>query len=149
VLSTDTGHARNYNNDPYGEHNPRSGYYANDSLLFESLSDDDTFSRKRVVTGARTPDGAAAFLKDALREEQVVSGRIGDVPVVAIYDERLDTGYVYLNPGETAVEPTDGAAVRADGERHLPDDLPLERVHTFDAMWFAWVGYYPDTSVYA
>ena len=149
VLSTDTGHARNYNNDPYGEYNPRSGYYANDSLLFESLSNDDTFSRKRVVMGARTPDGAAAFLKDALREEQVVSGRIGDVPVVAIYDERLDTGYVYLNPGETAVEPTDGAAVRADGERHLPDDLLLERVHTFDAMWFAWVGYYPDTSVYA
>jgi hypothetical protein len=31
VLSTETGFARNYNRDPYGAYNPRSGYYAPDS----------------------------------------------------------------------------------------------------------------------
>jgi hypothetical protein len=39
--------------------------------------------------------------------------------------------------------------VGRDGTAHPPDDLPLERVHTFDAMWFAWSGYYPETSVHA
>ncbi|WP_254838107.1 DUF3179 domain-containing protein [Natronomonas marina] len=148
VLSTDTGHAKNYGRDPYGSYNPQGGYYGNDSLLFPALSNDDTFGRKRVVMGARTPAGAAAFLKDALREREVISGRIGDTPVVAAYDDRLDTAYAYLNPEEATVESTDGTAVRVDGERHTPADLPLEEVHTFDAMWFAWAGYYPDTNVY-
>jgi hypothetical protein len=148
VMSTDTGFAKNYGRDPYGQYNPRSGYYEDGSLLFPALSEDDTYDRKRVVMGARTPDGAAAFRKDAVRENAVMEGRIGDAPVVAVHDERLDTAYVYLNPDEATVEPADGPTVLVDGSGHPPDALPLDRVHTFDAMWFAWAGYYPDTNVY-
>jgi hypothetical protein len=148
VLSTDTGHARNYNRDPYGGYNPREGYYANDNLLFPALNDDDTFDRKTVVMGARTPNGAAAFLKDALRENRLMAGEIGGTSVLAVYDTRLDTAYVYRNPEEASFELQDGTAVAEDGTRYDPDDLPLERIHTFDAMWFAWAGYYPETNVY-
>ncbi|MEF8806745.1 DUF3179 domain-containing protein [Natronomonas sp.] len=148
VLSTDTGHARNYSGDPYGGYNPRTGYYKNDSLLFPALSDDDTFDRKTVVMGARTPNGAAAFLKDALRENGLMAGEIGGTPVLAVYDTGLDTAYVYRNVEEGSFELQDGTAVGEDGTRYDPDDLPLERIHTFDAMWFAWAGYYPETNVY-
>ncbi len=148
ILSTDTGSAKNYGRDPYGGYDPRTGYYANDALLFPALGDDDTFDRKRVVMGARTPAGAAAFLKDSLRSERLMTGRIADTPVLAVYDDRLDTAYVYRNPEGASFE-RDGDEVVGEDGRHVPDDLPLERIHTFDAMWFAWSGYYPETNVYA
>jgi len=147
VLSENTGYSRNYNDDPYGAYNPRSGYYADPSTLFQVLNPDDTFGNKRVVMGARTPEGAAAFLKDAIREEGVMSGEIGPDPVVAVYDARLDTAYVYRNPDQKEVS-VDGDTASVDGETAAPDELPLERVYTFDAMWFAWHGYYPETNVY-
>ncbi|MEF8781030.1 MAG: DUF3179 domain-containing protein, partial [Haloferacaceae archaeon] len=143
VLSTETGFARNYGRDPYGSYNPRGGYYDSENTLFEPLGDDDRFSRKRVFFGARTADGAVAFDKSTLLEERVMTGELGDASVVAVADPRLDAGYVYLNPEERAVA-ADGAKVRVDDSSYDPDALPLDRVHTFDAMWFAWHGYYPD-----
>jgi hypothetical protein len=147
VLSTDTGSAKNYNRDPYGDYNPKAGYYADGSLLFPALGDDGTFDRKTVVMGARTPEGAAAFLKESLRSAGLMTGEIGDTPVLAVYDDRLDTAYVYRNPEAVSFE-RNGNEVGGGGERRPPDALPLERIHTFDAMWFAWAGYYPDTNVY-
>ena len=147
ILSTDTGSAKNYGRDPYGGYNPKTGYYANDSLLFPALGDDDTFDRKTVVMGARTPRGAAAFLKESLRSKGLMTGEIGDSPVLAVYDDRLDTAYVYRNPDGASFE-RDGNEMVGDGGRYAPDELPLERIHTFDAMWFAWAGYYPDTNIY-
>jgi hypothetical protein len=149
VLSTATGFARNYGRDPYGSYNPPKGYYASENTLFEPLSDDDRFGKKRVFLGARTADGAVAFDKSALLDSGIVKGELGGSPVVAVADPRLDTGYVYLNPEERAVESDDGSSIRVDDSSYSPDDLPLAGIHTFDAMWFAWHGYYPDTDVYA
>ena len=149
MLSTATGAARNYQRDPYGSYNPRGGYYADDSLLFPALEGSDRFDKKAVVMGARTPAGAAAFPKSALRDRRVIDGGIGDDPVVAVYDPRLDTGYVYRNPDGHSYEPDGEGVADPDGGTHDPDGLPLSRIHTFDAMWFAWSGYYPETEVYA
>lgn len=147
VLSTETGFAKNYARDPYGSYNPPNGYYDNENTLFGTLEDDDRFSRKRVFMGARTADGAVAFDKSTLLEERVVTGELGETPVVAVADPRLATGYVYLNPDERTVT-DDGGAVRIDDSSYDPNDLPLTGIHTFDAMWFAWHGFYPDTNVY-
>jgi hypothetical protein len=148
VLSTDTGAAKNYGRDPYGSYNPRRGYYESGSTLFETLAEDDRFDRKHVVLGARTPEGAVAFDKAGLLEERVVTGELNGTPVVGVADPGLDTGYVYRNPDGRTVT-ADGEAVALDGTAHDPADLPLPRHHTFDAMWFAWHGYYPETDVYA
>ena len=149
VLSTDNEHAKNYARDPYGAYNPRRGYYENDRLLFPPLRVDDRFDKKTVVMGTRTATGAAAFLKETIRSEKLVPGSVGDASVLAVYDPRYDTAYVYRTPEGTTYEYDDGTVVAPDGTGHAPDTLPLERVHTFDAMWFAWAGYYPDTNVYA
>ncbi|WP_283402610.1 DUF3179 domain-containing protein [Halorubrum sp. DM2] len=148
VLSTDTGSARNYGRDPYGSYNPLGGYYAGENTLFEPLSDDDRFERKRVFMCARTADGAVAFDKSTLLSERVMSGELDGTPVVAVADQRLATGYVYLNPDERTVT-TDADTVVVGDDTYEPNALPLERIHVFDAMWFAWHGYYPDTNVYA
>lgn len=147
VLSTDTGYAKNYGLDPYGNYNPRSGYYAGGSPAFPTINSDDRYDHKTVVMGARTPDGAVAFPKNALREQGTISGALADTPVVAVYDERYDTGYVYRNPDDLAFEVESGT-VKAESGDYAPDDLPLSRIHTFDAMWFAWAGFYPDTTVH-
>jgi hypothetical protein len=147
VLSRETGHPRNYARDPYGSYNPRDGYYAGGAPLFPPLREDDRYGPKRVVMGARAPEGAVAFLKDSLREAGVLTGQLGDVPVLAVHDPRYDTGYVYRNPDEAAYEVVGGRVRGPTGENAF-DRLPLDRVHTFDAMWFAWTGFYPETNVY-
>lgn len=147
VLSTDTGYAKNYGRDPYGSYNPRGGYYEEDNLLFPPLNPDGRYERKTVVMGARTATGAVAFLKRALRTNELMTGTVGDTPVLAVYDARFDTGYVYLNPEETTFEMDEGTVAGPDGT-YAPDALPLDRIHTFDAMWFAWAGFYPETNVY-
>jgi hypothetical protein len=148
VLSTETGFARNYARDPYGAYNPAAGYYANEGTLFETIADDDRFGQKRVFMGARTSDGAVAFDKATLLTERVMTGELNGTSVVAVPDQRLDTGYIYLNPEEQTVT-ADGSVMLVGGSSYDPDPLPLTSVYTFDAMWFAWHGYYPDTNVYA
>jgi len=148
ILSTNTGHARNYNDDPYGAYNPKKGYYADDGTLFAPLNEDDRYHPKRVVMGARTPEGAAAFLKDAIRDKRLTSGEIGDTPVLAVHDARYDTAFVYENPDGATFERDGNAVVASDGAEHPPDELPLARIHTYDSMWMAWAGYYPETNVY-
>ena len=150
VLSRDTGFIRNYDSDPYGRYVPdRGGYYAPESAtLFAPLNPDDRYAPKRVVIGARTPEGAIAFLKDGLREKKLIEGDLAGTPHLGVYDPALDTGYVYRNSGGAAFEFSDGEVVAEDGTAHAPDSLPLRRVGAFDAMWFAWIGFYPDSSVH-
>jgi hypothetical protein len=148
VLSTDTGHARNYGSDPYGSYNPRGGYYANGNLLFPALDGPDRFEKKTVVMGARTTDGAVAFLKESLRDRTLMTGELGDETVLAVYDPTLDTGHVYRNPDDREFRYDDGSVVGPDGTAHEPASVPLPGINTFDAMWFAWAGYYPETNVY-
>ena len=147
VLTENTGHVRDYGGDPYGQYNPRTGYYDDESLLFDPLASDDRFPPKKIVVGARSADGALAVPKSTLRERGVVVGSVGDVPYVTAYDEGLDTGYVYRNPDDRSVA-FDGSALILDGDEYEADGLPLERVIGVDAMWFAWYGFYPSTEVH-
>ncbi|QFU84735.1 DUF3179 domain-containing protein [Natronorubrum aibiense] len=147
VLTEETGHIRDYGADPYGGYNPRSGYYENENTLFSPLATDDRFPAKEVVVGARNADGSMAVPKATLRERVVVDGTMSDVPYVTVYDEKLDTGYVYRNPDTESVE-SDGGDITVDGDEYDADALPLEREIAFDAMWFAWYGYYPSTEVH-
>ena len=149
VLSENTGFARNYDRDPYGSYNPTTGYYTTDGTLFSPLTDDDRFPTKEVVLGARTADGTVAFHKQTLRDRGVMTGALAGTDHLAVYDQELDTGYVYRNPDGVGFDYRDGQAVGPDGIAHAPADLPLEPVLAFDAMWFAWAGYYPSTEVYA
>jgi hypothetical protein len=151
VFTRDTGYVRNYDVDPYGEYDypDKSGYYAPESPpLFDSLSESDRYAPKRIVMGTRTSDGAVAFLKDALREQKLMEGMLAGSPVLAVYDPRLDTGYVYKNPKKESISYRDGQLIDKAGTAHAPDALPLPRILTFHAMWFAWNGFYPETNIY-
>lgn len=147
VLSTDTGYARNYDSDPYGSYNPRGGYYESSNTLFPRLNEDDRFEPKHVVLGVRSPDGAAATPKRLLRQQGLIEGAIESTPLLWAYDPDLDTGYAYWNPDGLEFD-FRGDVIAGPDENHHPAELPLERALTFDAMWFAWSGFYPETSVH-
>ncbi len=146
LLTEDTGYIRDYGRDPYGTYNPKAGYYKTDGMLFEPEKEDGRHPPKMVVIGARTASGAFAVQKQRLRQEQVVTGTAGDVPVVAVYEPALDTGYVYRADSE--VTATGDGRYEVDGATHTADALPLDRVPAFDAMWFAWFAFYPSTEIH-
>lgn len=147
VLSTDTGYARNYGRDPYGSYNPRGGYYSSDSTLFPRLNPNDRFHPKHVVMGVRSADGAAAVSKNVVRKKGVVNGEIGGIPLLYAYDNELDTAFAYWNPDSLEFTYQDGD-VAGPEKTYRPAALPLERALTFDGMWFAWSGFYPELSVH-
>lgn len=152
VLTDETGYRRRYGDDPYGDYEAGSGYYVNDNTLFSPLERSETAGPKTVVLGTRTPDGAIAFDKEALLDRRVLKGSIDDVSFVAVVDDAYDTGYVYhdvdaeVTPvdGENAYRVVDTDASGTDDQRYAPDELPFDRSLAFDAMFFAWYGFYPE-----
>ncbi|WP_138006672.1 DUF3179 domain-containing protein [Halalkalirubrum salinum] len=145
IITNDTGYQRRYGDDPYGGYTPQSGYYETDRTMFEPLAESDAAHPKSVVIGARTPTGAIAVDKERLLEERILSGTIGNERYVAVADPGLQTGYVYHDPDGATIEP-DGDGYLVDGETVQPESLPLDRTIAYDAMFFAWYGYYPDAT---
>lgn len=126
VLSQSTGFLRNYGRggDPYGSYLAKNkGYYGSERLLFRPIFEDAQLHPKTVVVGVRDGTGnAAAILKERLRKEKSMEVKLGDRTVVVAYDPRLDA---------------ESASVKETGEW----------INAFDAMWFAWKGFYPKTQV--
>lgn len=144
VLSSETGFARDYDRDPYEQR----GYYQNQDTLFGNIYENDHLHSKDWVYGARSAEGAVAFTRELVHSEGLIEGELGATPVVAVHDPRLDTAYVYRNPDREAFDHDGQSVVDDRGERFAPDELPLERLISFDAYWFAWIAYYPNTTLY-
>jgi hypothetical protein len=145
VLSTDTGFARNYHRDPYGAYNPRSGYYVPDSgTMFPLMHTDTRFPPKAEVIGARTAEAAVAFPLPRLREAGRAELEANGTVFTALYDEALDTGYVFRGRSDATAE------IGGTGPQAVtwPEGAGLEPVNSFQAMWFAWAAFYPETAVH-
>lgn len=147
VLSEQTGFVRNYRHDPYGSYNPLDGYYRPDSQrLFPVMHEDKRFPPKTPVFGVRGPGGALAITLEALRDEGVVDVTLGETHYTVIYDPQLETGWAFLNPQRESI---DAALLEFTAEGLTgPGMAALEPINGFEAMWFAWVAFYPETTVY-
>ncbi len=148
VLSEDTGVIRDYGDDPYGSYGPDPrGYYASPDHVRTVMHEDDTLHAKEVVTGVRTSDGAIAFVKETMRQLKVATEGVGDALHSAFYDDRLDVVYVYRNPDSVSFSYENGQYLAPDNGSYRADEIPLESVDSFDAMWFAWFAYFPETAL--
>jgi hypothetical protein len=149
VLSTRTGHARDYFSDPYGSYNPLGGYYAGGSdTMFPLMHKDQRLPVREVVIGAYTKDGAIAFHKEALRKQKLIETKLGDSRYLALYDPELDTAHVYHNPKGRTFD-YESLSFGADGVRENGKPLGLEPVLAADAFWFAWAAFHPETKLHA
>jgi len=126
VLSRKTGFVRNYGErgDPYGSYlSERQRYYTSDRLLFKPIHEDKRLAPKTVVVGVRDGNGNAfAILKDTLRKRNTIEAFLGEKIVVVSYDPSLDFYTAKIKETE-------------------------EWINAFDAMWFAWAAFYPDTKL--
>ncbi|RQG94339.1 DUF3179 domain-containing protein [Natrarchaeobius chitinivorans] len=149
VLTEETGYARDYDGDPYGTYNPKTGYYGEDSdWMFDPLQADDSHPPKQVFLCSRPEDGPLAISLEALREHGVYGIDRAGHDYLAAYDPELEFGRLYRTEDADAFDYEDGAVIDPDGDRHDPTDLALEAVYAYDAMWFAWKGFYPSTTVH-
>jgi hypothetical protein len=140
VLSENTGHLRNYNRDPYGTYNPLGGYYRQDATIFPLMHSSSRQRSKDMVVGGRTAARSVSFVMADLRRVRIQR----TAGFLAVYDARLDTGYIYLRG-----DGTPNVTARADGRYQLgdrvvaADELPLERLVSVKAFHFAWHAFYP------
>jgi hypothetical protein len=146
VLSSETGFARNYRRDPYGQYNPVRGYYRpRSSPMFPTMNDDRRFPPKRMMLAFRTADLAVAIDRPRLEADRVVTFEHDGRHYHVIYDSGLDTGWVYV--GEQRVDlDYDAISFDANGP-NAPELNRLTEMPAFDAMWFAWAAFYPETRV--
>ena len=146
VLSRDTGYLRNYDSDPYGSYNPASGYYApKSSTIFPTLHQDDRYPNKAEILGFRDSDHAVAIDPDHLAEAGVVHDEVDGTEYLVIHDAGLGTGYVFTGE-DIAVPAPEAIDFGPEGPAFAGDDA-LTEINAFEAMWFAWYAFYPDTAV--
>lgn len=167
VLTTETGHLRDYGSDPYGNYDPNAtGYYSGSDLLFPVMRRSRRFGPKEVFIGAKHREDRVAVRKRLLRERKVVTTRLASEPVVFLYDPDLREGRAFLastSSGELQLSPTDipgeyadsvtGAVWdsfgRATADSAAGGAAALSRIVSLDVMWFAWFAFFPDTKIVA
>ncbi|MEX2515592.1 MAG: DUF3179 domain-containing protein [Gammaproteobacteria bacterium] len=146
VMSTRTGYARNYQRDPYGQYNPLADYYLPDSgRMFPVMNSSRRYADKTTILGFRTADIAVAVDRDYLRSAGVIQHTYMNQYYTIIHDPVLDTGWVYRSDNPVMVD-IDSVVFAADGPQ-AQGLAELESINAFEAMWFAWYSYYPETVV--
>ena len=148
VLSRRTGHARNYRRDPYGNYNPRSGYYADRGTLFPLFARSDRFHEKHEVFGFRTANEAVAVEPSVLAEAGRLRFAGEQHDFLILHDAGLNTAWVFR--GDKGGLPSDEALGDLEFTTSGPAGPALEGltpVNGFEAMWFAWHAFYPETVV--
>lgn len=155
VLTEDTGFARNYDLDPYGDYLSEGTYYDSGQPFFPVQHQDLSEEPKEVYIGiwGETPVGVK---KEKVRQEKAVQIDTDEQALVALYDERLDAVRVFdrekdgetlditYESGEGFVD-DQGRTWSAEGESK---DLSLDWVESFDVFWFAWHAFFPEADVY-
>lgn len=119
VLTTDTGHRRDYTEDPYGD------YYTSRDIGFGVRRTDDRFHPKEVMMGFVVNGTAVAVPVARVLETGEVLGDVAGVTIVARGDRETRAVQVFRKA--------------ADGS--------LERLSAFPVFWFSWYASHSETLV--
>jgi hypothetical protein len=120
VLSTDTGHMRNYGHTPYAD------YENVDRIMFPVPETRDDLPNKTWVAGILVNGEAKAYSLDALAslDGEPYEDQVGGEAIVVKHDPR--SGAVTVTHGETG-----------------------EAIPSVRSYWFAWQAFYPNTGLYS
>lgn len=160
VLSAETGHLRSYGQDPYGAYaSSDQGYYEDDDLIFSVLHEDQRFGPKEVVVGVKVGEDRLAIPKEAALEKGAWNLELASQPLVAVRDAALETIWVFSRElgdrifsfqfveGSSLRDQDGGSWNRVGAALEGPGGERLPAVTFYDAMWFAWYAFFPDTEV--
>jgi hypothetical protein len=159
VLSAETGHLRGYGQDPYGSYaGSDQGYYDDDGLIFPVLHEDPRFSPKEVVVGVKVGAARLAIPKEGALEKGAWNLALAGQPLVAVRDAALETVWVFSRQlgdrtvtfqfEESTLRDEEGGTWHRMGPvLEGPSGERLPTVPFYDAMWFGWYAFFPDTEV--
>ncbi len=128
VLSTDTGHSRDYSRTPY------AGYETEERTIFPTnAAGDNRLHPKAIVYGVTIDDKALAISEDFILDRGVFQGYLGEgvqkIPLQIEYDSRTErlkiTRFYKDEPGRR------------------------EELVLIPAFWFSWLSMYPETKLMA
>ena len=152
VLSTNTGHNRNYARDPY------AGYELSAGLFFPVGQEDGRLHPKALVLGVRMNGVSKAYPIKSLQEKQVLNDSVGGESIVLVTSPDSEAVRVYLSKGQRFEGTSDNILSADKGEqwKMLEDILTNPRTgeelkrhgEVFVSFWFGWFTFYPDTLLY-
>ncbi|MBI2355875.1 MAG: DUF3179 domain-containing protein [Candidatus Doudnabacteria bacterium] len=120
VLSKDTGAARLYGTDPYGD------YYTREGTFFPVAGKDSRLNQKDFILGIVVDGKAKAYFPPAVKAKGRIEDQFANQTIVAVYEKDLDVVRLFEK--------------RPDGS--------LQRLNPFAAFWFSWVSAHPGTELY-
>lgn len=119
VLSRDTGAARFYGQDPYGD------YYTTPGIYFPVAKTDDRLNEKEFILGIVTNGRAKAYWPPAIKKAGQIEDRFAGKTIVAKYEAEIDAVRLYEKQSSGF----------------------LQRINPFGAFWFSWVAVHPATEL--
>ena len=156
VLSTDTGSARPYGADPYGD------YYTNGDILFPVSNSDDRLGLKEIVIGLENKGQYKAFKLQEVEYKKVINDQVNGKAIVLfslhpfmtrIYDPVVDGQILEFNytiKGKGFVDKQTRSIWNFEGEAisgHMKGKQ-LTRIPFDEGFWFEWVAFHPKTELY-
>ena len=154
VLSTDTGHIRAYNADPYED------YFASDRVIFPLTNRDGRLPPKTVILGFESGGEYKAYSQQDVESMRIINDHVSGKPILlaSMYEdnarafERTIGGqvleFVYedgriLDAGTRSEWNYDGVAVSGDYAGQS-----LNRIGFSPGFWFEWAAFHPETQLY-
>ncbi len=160
VLTTDTGHQRNYRLYPYGD------YFRNEDLLYPVSNPDNRLHPKKRVIGIHSATTSKVYQVDGFgASTQTINEQFDGQPIVvvgnsdadfaAIFGRELADGTVLTFSPLTGrypsvMEDTEGNTwdlfgTAVSGPR-MGTQLPM--MSSYTAMWFAWATFFENTAIH-
>jgi len=161
ILSDNTGYTRPYSIHPYRDYKTN-----NDNILFPVDNEDNRLPAKERVHGIVIGDRAKAFtLSEFPRLIHTVNHEMGNVALITVGSRDKNFAMTFQRTKDDgdvlSFEPVNDAlpAVMADNSGTLWDAFGyalngnyagerLKPVTAFNAYWFAWAAFYPDTEIH-
>jgi len=154
VLSTDTGHARPYGSDPYGD------YYTDSRVIFPVENSDDRLHPKEIILGFDDHNTHKAYKLADLESNKIINDQIDDKEILLVslfpsmaraFDRTADDQVLEFEfSNNKIIDRQTGTEWNVDG---LAVSGPLQgkqlsRVAFNPGFWFEWVAFHPDTEIY-
>ena len=155
VLTTDTGHIRAYDVDPY------NNYYTDPRIIFPINNRDDRLHPKSIILGFNLSGVSKAYVQSTVESEIVVNDVVGDTPVLLVSLFKDNTRAFDRNLGNQVLEfeylsddkitDTSTGSIWNYAGQAVSGDLrgeQLSRLSIEPGFWFEWVAFHPDTLLY-
>lgn len=154
VLTTDTGFARPYGSDPYGD------YYTDSRIIFPVENNDDRLRPKEIILGFDDHNMHKAYKLADLESKKIINDQISDKKLLLVslfpsmaraFDRTLEDQILEFEFSNNKImDKQTSSEWNIDG---LAVSGPLQgkqllRVVFNPGFWFEWVAFHPDTEIY-